>query len=215
MPTGYTAGIVDGKINTFEEFAKKCMRAFGATIHMRDDSLEEEYQPRVPSSYYKEQLDNVKRQIEELESTSDEDLVKNHKAYLIERKDSILKTIEERGELLKRIDSILTQTKEYNPPTSEHQGIKDFMIQQLTETISWDCKVDYYLEELDGIMNEYSKVDAIELRIEKRMQLQKDLDYHKKQFEEEIERCNASNLWVGQFMQSLEGAEKTKEELEA
>ena len=39
MPTGYTAGILEGKIKTFPEFAKICMRAFGAAIHMRDNGL--------------------------------------------------------------------------------------------------------------------------------------------------------------------------------
>lgn len=29
MPTGYTADLVDGKMNTVEEYAKLCMRAFG------------------------------------------------------------------------------------------------------------------------------------------------------------------------------------------
>ena len=30
MPTGYTAGIIDGKTETFQDFEKQCMRAFGA-----------------------------------------------------------------------------------------------------------------------------------------------------------------------------------------
>ena len=29
MATGYTAGIIDGKTETFQDFAKQCMRAFG------------------------------------------------------------------------------------------------------------------------------------------------------------------------------------------
>lgn len=40
MPTGYTAGILDNKITTFSEFALLCSRAFGATIHMREDDLD-------------------------------------------------------------------------------------------------------------------------------------------------------------------------------
>lgn len=53
MPTGYTAGILDGEINTFEEFAKTCMRAFGATIHMRDEPLSKTYEPEKTSDYHK------------------------------------------------------------------------------------------------------------------------------------------------------------------
>ena len=43
MPTGFTAGILDGKINSFREFALVCVRAFGAAAHMRDDGLNIEY----------------------------------------------------------------------------------------------------------------------------------------------------------------------------
>ena len=45
MPTGYTAGIIDGKTETFQEFAKQCMRNFGACIHMRDENMGKEYEP--------------------------------------------------------------------------------------------------------------------------------------------------------------------------
>lgn len=36
MATAYTQGIINGKINTFKEFALVCARAFGAAAHMRD-----------------------------------------------------------------------------------------------------------------------------------------------------------------------------------
>ena len=46
MPTGYTHGIIDGDITTFEQFAERCSRAF--LIHMRDDSSDAEYKKREP-----------------------------------------------------------------------------------------------------------------------------------------------------------------------
>ena len=47
MPTGYTAGIIDGKTETFQDFAKQCMRAFGVTIHMRDENMDKGYELRL------------------------------------------------------------------------------------------------------------------------------------------------------------------------
>lgn len=44
MPTGYTAGILNGTIKTFKEFATKCSRAF--MIHMRDEAHDAPYTPR-------------------------------------------------------------------------------------------------------------------------------------------------------------------------
>ena len=40
MPTGYTAMLTEEKEITFEDFALKCARAFGALIEMRDESLD-------------------------------------------------------------------------------------------------------------------------------------------------------------------------------
>lgn len=75
MPTGYTAGIFDGTINSFEKFAMKCSRAFGATIHMRDDSLDEEYRKRTVDSYYFESVDDNLKRINKLKLISDEELI--------------------------------------------------------------------------------------------------------------------------------------------
>jgi len=64
MPTGYTAGIINGETETFQDFAKDCMRAFGATMHMRDDDMDKDYVPRTPSDYHTKQIqsseDNLK-----------------------------------------------------------------------------------------------------------------------------------------------------------
>jgi hypothetical protein len=49
MPTGYTEPILKGEIDNFKNFAKICMRNFGATMHMRDKSYDKEYEERNPS----------------------------------------------------------------------------------------------------------------------------------------------------------------------
>ena len=75
MPTGYTAGVVDGTIKTFNDFAKSCMRAFGATIHMRDEPLNRKYEQRVPGVYYIESLEEAKKELALLETLPDEHFV--------------------------------------------------------------------------------------------------------------------------------------------
>jgi hypothetical protein len=42
MPTGYTAGVADGTITEFREYALLCARAFGACIMLRDEPVEEQ-----------------------------------------------------------------------------------------------------------------------------------------------------------------------------
>src|SRR5688572_13460567 len=75
MPTGYTAGILSGETKSFKQFAIDCMRAFGATIHMRDEPMDKPYEPRTPSEYYSKRIGELKKQISDLTSTRDFDLI--------------------------------------------------------------------------------------------------------------------------------------------
>lgn len=79
MPTGYTEGIMNGKITTFPQFAKLCMRAFGATIHLRDESLDSEYEPRVPSDYHSKEIERAKKNIIDAKKLSDEEIIDSKK----------------------------------------------------------------------------------------------------------------------------------------
>ena len=63
MPTGYTGYIVDGDITEFKDFAKLCMRACGATIHMRDEPTDKEYEPRTPSDYHLTSISRAENRI--------------------------------------------------------------------------------------------------------------------------------------------------------
>lgn len=92
MPTGYTADLVDGKINTVEEYAKLCMRAFGATLHMRDEPLDKQYTTSEPSTYHLDAINDVKKDIERLQSTPIEEI----KAGILERAEKSLKDAIER-----------------------------------------------------------------------------------------------------------------------
>ena len=75
MPTGYTAGILDEKITNFPQFAKLCMRAFGATIHMRDEDMNIEYKKRVPSDFYQKEIEKAKQVIRDASMFSDEQIM--------------------------------------------------------------------------------------------------------------------------------------------
>ncbi len=95
MPTGYTAEILDGKITTFPQFAKQCMRAFGATIHMRDDDMDAEFTPRTPSDYYAKEIKKANQVIKEAELLTDEEIIDARKKELQESKASYTKGIQE------------------------------------------------------------------------------------------------------------------------
>jgi hypothetical protein len=203
MPTGYTAGIIDGKIKTFPEFAKLCMRAFGATIHMRDDSMEAEFVPREPSKYYTEQIEKANQQLKQARELSDKEIVSLRKSQLEESKKYHLESIERAKESRKALSEILMEAENYEPPTGNHIGIKEFMIQQVKDTIAQDCNTSYHDNNLEKIANELLSLNPAVIRFQMIADAEKNISYHKKESAEEVKRCNDSNKWVEDFLTSI------------
>ncbi len=203
MPTGYTAGILDGKITTFPQFAKRCMRAFGAAIHMRDDDMDAEYQERTPSDYHAKEIERVKQSLKDAETLSDEVIIANKKKELEESKQYHIDSIEKAKINMKNMSSILKEVKAWQPPTLEHKGIKNFMIDQIVKTIDLDCKTNYHDEALVRIELELLTLNAKSIRSNMIEQAKKEFEYHYKEYNSELKRCEKSNQWVSDFINSL------------
>jgi hypothetical protein len=204
MPTGYTSDIVEGKVTTFKEFARVCMRAFGATIHMRDERLSEPYRPRKVESYYTDSVKEAEEKLEKIKKADDnffidkirKDLKKDY-AYYKEQAEKKKRTKE-------RLEKILSEAKEWNPPTSDHMEAKKFMLSQLEETLKYDGDYSYYEKEMDDIMIQLeSPIDVSSLRAEMIREAEDDLKKAKERLEEEIERCKDSNEWASKFLESI------------
>jgi hypothetical protein len=203
MPTGYTAGIIDGKIKTFPEFAKLCMRAFGATIHMRDDKMDAEYIPREPSKYHAEQLEKYNKELADANNLSDEVIVSARKDKLETEKEYYLKKVEEVKASLQSLNKILIDAAAYIPPTPDHVGVKKFMIEQIEETIRFDGSTKYYDDRLEEINTELSNLDPSKIRQLIIEDAKKNISYHEKEQAEELKRCETSNKWVQGFLKSI------------
>lgn len=204
MATGYTANIIDGKINTFEEFAKQCIRAFGASIHMRDESLSVEYKPREPDKYYIENVANAEKFINDLLLVSKETLYADKISNLHKERENCITEIENIKKLKQKLQSILEDAIKFEPPTPDHQGIKDFMIEQLESTISFDCTSSYYDDRILSIDNQLKTLTFDSVKEYELKKAQDEVIITKKRLQEEIERCEKSNLWAQQYFESLE-----------
>lgn len=204
MPTGYTAGILDGTVTTFPQFAKLCMRAFGATIHLRDESLNTEYQPRVPSDYHLKAIEKANQSIIDAQKLTDEEIVDTRKKQLEDRKKYHLDAIEKAKKATIDMNKILADVKKWQPPTPDHTGIKDFMIDQIEKTIDFDCKTDYNDKELIEIETELLTINAYEVRKQIIEQAKKDLAYHNAENLKEVQRCAQSNKWVNELLESIQ-----------
>ena len=197
MPTGYTAPIKDGI--TFQKFALRCARAFGACVEMRDESsdtpIPEEFKP---SDYHLNARRSAEMQLKTLSNMSVAAAEKKAEADFQAATQSRNKRIKEDKALLTKYNFMLSQVQKWPPPTPEHVEFKNFMISQIEESIRFDCGTSYYT---DHPIVKLSGEEWLRISTEKEAE---DIIYHSKHYKEEVDRTNSRNAWVKSLRQSLE-----------
>lgn len=204
MPTGYTAGIIDGKITTFEQFATQCSRAFGATIHMRDNPLDSPYEPRTPSEYYVNSLQSQREKLEETKTMTDEAIVQDFENLLNDSLKYHERELEKTKVNLGRLNSIMESAKSWVPPTEDHEGVRDYMIDQLEITIKADGDPSYHVNKIVQAKKELEEgIDPKVYREEKIKEIEDRISYYGAEVQKELERCKQSNDWMDKFLESI------------
>ena len=194
MPTGYTADIYEGKNVSFRDFALKCARAFGACIEQRDDDANDKPKliEKTKDNYHIKKLEEAKKWNKPTKAEFD-DYVKKQIAYCNEQNEKQLK-------LKASYQKMLDKVNDWNPPTKEHEGLKKFMISQLTESLDFDCGNDYYQRELNNIKqltyNQYVK--------NMRASNKRDIEYHTNELKKDNERTDNRNAWISALYKSLD-----------
>jgi len=203
MPTGYTHPIIDGTTTTFKQFATDCMRAFGATIHMRDQPSDKKYEPRKLSNHYKVALAECREEMLRVASATNSELIdeaEQERKYNIDfAKEQLDKSIKN-TEVLNRF---LLEAITFKPPTPKHEAFKVFMIEQLEETIKHDCNIEYYTESLKKARDKRIELSD-EIRIRKLITLSENHVLYEKRIKEEEENCEKANQWVIDLLDSIE-----------
>jgi len=194
MPTGYTLDLYDGRDITFEEFVLKCARAFGVLIDMRDEPIDAPIPERFePSDYHLKELEKAKKRLKEIkkwdEEKAEQEAERAYREALKEREEFIKKN----KLIRKRYEDMLSKVQKWKPPTIEHESLKQFMIQQLVESIEYDCFIPEMPQRLSG--EEYK-----EQQIKKALS---DIDYHEREYAEEVNRVYERNKWLLSLRESL------------
>ncbi|WP_022886396.1 hypothetical protein [Glaciibacter superstes] len=196
MPTGYTSDLYEGKEQSFEEFALQCARAFGALIEMRDEapgaSIPDEF---APSDHHRRGLDEAKAKLADLSALRDDDWALCEVASRQNRTAEYAAAVERAAAMRARYEAMLVQVEAWEPPTQEHQGLRDFMLQQLRESIKFDCSTRYLTEP------EVQSVD--EFRAQELAAAQWSVDYHAEGWAKEQERAASRTAWVRALRASL------------
>lgn len=207
MPTGYTAKIAEGI--EFEEYALLCARQFGVCITMRDDPWDAPIPEKFEESdYHKRSLAEAEADLAEFKSATTDQLKAKFESEKVERVKPLKEGLEEKRELLKKYEKMLAQVRLFEAPSEDHVNFRDFMESQITQSIEFDCNLEYYAKELKAV-DEWTFDSWKEMTEEN---LTRSVEYHKEQMEAETNRTDNRNKWISQLRTAIEETnEKIKE----
>lgn len=203
MPTGYTADVGDGKMTDLRPFIERCAHAFIGSL--RDSALDSALPTEDTysvSSYHTEALDKAYKQLAKVKSMDRKQATaaakKEHNKELKHDREYLEKKRVTKG----NYEAMLEQVYAWQPPTKEHEGIKKFMVEQLSESIEFDCGGDYFenqlasLEKRGPLSGDAWKTKEIE-------RAYKDITYHAEEMAKDKDRQEKNTAWIQALIKSL------------
>ena len=196
MPTGYTSDIYNGKNVTFEKFVFACSRAFMPS--MRDSAFDAPIPDKYPvSDYHKKELDKAKKNVVKYAkmtiAQAAETLKKNEIKVRAEEK----KSKEESEALRLRYEAMVIKVERWSVP-KELAGLKKFMLEQLRESIKFDCSVLERQEKEEPMTPE-------EYLQELRESAEDDVKYHSAGLAKDISIAKSNETWIKMLKKSVRG----------
>lgn len=201
MPTGFTAPIYDGEDITFEQFANSCLRNFGICLRFEGKypnlSRYEIPDNIYPSDYYKKKYEEAKAEYEKHLATpkTKEELEAEYIVYV----NGVIKGNEDRvkkNEALKnRYNAMLSKVRSWIPPSEDYKCIKDFMENQLTDSLDFDCShvyVENIIPKDEWIQKQANRTDLME-----------SIMYNLEHYNKEVIAAENDTQWLKTFSESI------------
>lgn len=202
MPTGITSNLYAGKPETFENFMLKCARQMGALMHMRDDSYDAPIRHREPSDYHAKALVKAKEELAKWESMTVAQAILRLEENQKEDIERYQREIQKRKEMLERYNDMLLKVEAWQPPTPEHEGLKQLAIDQLKQSISHDCDVSYY----ERSVKEKQDIDAYKYLADMVNAARESVAYHTAKAATENSHVDEANKWIDDLLNSIDSA---------
>jgi hypothetical protein len=203
MPTGYTSYIKDGKITSGKEFLKLCTRAFGIAVDLKDESLDVPTPNHFePHPYYEKAYKDSLVSREKAYSMTLEEVKEDIISKYNDNKGMAEKILEKYKDEDKRYLKVRKEVEKWIPPTPEHENLKKFCLEQIdmslnTSLYEW-CEEDINkeLDTSDDTVRKY--IDNLKDYADEK------LKRAYKNWQEELRRVEEKNLWMKQFLDSLD-----------
>jgi len=195
MPSGYTAPICEGEV-MFRDFLFRCAKAFGAFVSIRDEPLDESIPDQIePSIWQRKQLQASFESLIAMESWDNDAWKEATITDYVKKMQRRQEAAEKNTVLLDRYNAMLEKARAWQPPTDEHQGLKDFMIKQLQESIGFDCSTDF---------TEPRQLNSADYRHKRLTCCLADIEYNAKECLKELNRAKERTEWIQALKGSLD-----------
>lgn len=203
MPTGYTFYIKDEKITSGKEFLKLCTRAFGIAVDLKDKSLDVPTPNHFePDHYYEKEYKDSLASREKAYSMTLEEAKEDMISKFKNNKASAERCLKDYKNEDKKYLKVREEVEKWTPPTSEHENLKKFCLEQIdmslnTSLYKW-CEEDINkeLDTSDGAIRKY--IDDLKDQEDEKV------NRAYKKYQAELKRIEEKNLWMKQFLDSLE-----------
>jgi len=184
MPTEYTEDLYKGKNVTFEEFVMKCAEAFEELTMIDEDGAKEIL------DWHLRELENLNKRLSEIKSWNEEQAEQKAKKEYQEA----IQDFRQNTYICKRYKEMLNQVQKWIPPTSDHEDLKQFMIEQLEKSIEMDCGHN---------LHEPKCLSGAEYKQEELRKTYDAIKYHRKSFKEIVKQIQRKRDWIYTLEESL------------
>jgi len=179
----------------------------GPLVTFRDEPLSDELPDEVSNdfsiNYYRKKAHSTEMQISRLRKAKPNQL-RSKMFRELKRTATYSVTARQRALQLKdRYANMLQQVVNWRPPTKDHIEFKKFMVQQLVGSAKYDCETEYYDKRDAKILQILGTMTPEQWRDEKLIDLQRSLEYYRKEMKKNKEHRERSNAWIQALKASL------------
>lgn len=190
------------KDQSFEQFTMNCARAFGALISMRDDASDAPIPDEiVPDKYYAESLKEAQDELMKLSAMSAGEL----REYGAQRKLASIasweNSVKDEQSDIDKCRAMLERVRAWTPPTADHEGLKNFMVQQISDSMKYADEPDdsYRIKALREAQQKTPEEYAHEAMADARERVTS----REKDLLKEQQRCAERTQWIRDLRKSL------------
>lgn len=195
MPTGYTAELMEKGL-PFRTFVLQCARAFGACVMQRDEGMESLPRKQTPSDYYAKAVKKAKAELKRLEAMSPAKQEEYGDELRADARSRALQMLAKEREENRRLEAMATQVRAWEPPTDEHKGLKDFMLEQIKISRHDEAWAEKYVREAE-------EKTPMAYYIEALSKAMRDVPYYEEEQRKEEGRTDDRNEWIDRLYRSL------------